>query len=146
MAEDHANDLGYATSVLVNTVAKGVEEELKPFDLAPIEYTVLYMCFGGKLGTVTALAQAMPVDGGRLSRVVRGLAKRKLIRKRRLRSDRRVVRLTLTEEGSALTRELIRRVQAHYEVLLEGIDDEGRRVFMAVIQQILANSRRGRES
>ena len=56
------------------------------------------------------MAQALPLARSSISRTVTKLVDRGLIQRRRLLSDRRVVILTLTEEGMTLTQDLHRRV------------------------------------
>ena len=62
-----------------------------------------------------------------------------LMRRRRLRSDRRVVALALTEEGKALALELHRRVQAYDARLSEGVSEEELAVFASVLFKVMAN-------
>ena len=63
-----------------------------------------------------------------ICRRMTNLEYRGLTRKRRLFSDRRVVILTLTEDGMALTQDLHRRVQAYEAELCENLSDEEMRV------------------
>ena len=62
-----------------------------------------------------------------------------LMRRRRLRSDRRVVMLALSEEGKALALELHRRAQANDAGLLEGVSEEEMAVFASVLSKAMAN-------
>ena len=85
------------------------------------------------------MAQALPLVPSSISRTVTKLADRGLIQRRRLLSDRRVVILTLTDEGMALTQELNRRVQAFDSRLCEGVSEEEMAVFAAVTTKVMAN-------
>ena len=62
-----------------------------------------------------------------------------LMRRRRLRSDRRVVMLALSEEGKALALELHRRAQANDTGLSEGVSEEEMAVFASVLSKAMAN-------
>ena len=133
------NDLGQCVAGLVNAVARGLAQQLAPFSIIPVEYTILSVCFAGQADTVTGLARVIPVDAGRISRLVNRLSERGLIHRRRLQSDRRTVRLRLTEEGRALVPKLARRVQAHNAMLLAGISAAGMNAFFQTTQKILEN-------
>ena len=133
------NDLGRCVAGLMNAVAKGTARQLAPFSIIPVEYTILSVCFTGQADTVTGLARVIPVDAGRISRLVNRLSERGLIHRRRLRSDRRTVRLTLTQEGRMLVPKLARRVQTHNAMLLAGISAAEMNAFFETAQKILAN-------
>ena len=98
-----SNDLGPCVAVLVNAVAKGMAELVAPHDLIPLEFALLRVFLGEEERTTTQLAQILPVKMSRISRVVTKMVGRGLMRRRRLSNDRRVVMLSLTEEGKALT-------------------------------------------
>ena len=89
--------------------------------------------------TTTQLAKALPVTLSLVSRVVTKMVGMGLIRRWRRRSDRRVVILTLTQEGKALTLELHRSVQAYDARLSEGVSEEELAVFASVLSKVIAN-------
>ena len=88
----------------------------------------------------------MPIDSASISRNVDKLVEKGLIRRRRLRSDRRVVRLSLTKEGLDLMPELGRRLQAVNALLLRGVSEREKLVFMRTMQKIAANAESGEET
>ena len=59
--------------------------------------------------------------------------------RRRLLSDRRVVILTLTEEGTALTQDLQWRVQAYDARLSEGVSEEEMAAFISTTSKVMAS-------
>ena len=137
--------LGQCVTGLVNAVARGKEKELAPFGVSAAEYMALDACQRTGPTTVTELCNLLPFDAGRISRVVSSLYDRGLLRRRRLASDRRVVRLELTEDGRRLTPELVERVQAHKARLVEGVTVEEIAQLVAISQKITANYERNRE-
>lgn len=132
-------DLGQCVTGLVNAVAKGMAQQLAPFSIIPVEYTILSVCYAGQADTVTGLARVVPVDAGRISRLVNRLSERGLIHRRRLRTDRRTVRLRLTDEGRMLVPQLARRVQEHNAMLLAGISDAELQAYFETTGKIMAN-------
>ena len=131
--------LGECVTGLANAVARGMEEQVAPYNLIPLEFAILRAFPGREEWTTTQLAKALLVTLSRISRIVTKMVGRDLLRRRRLRSDRRVVILTLTEEGKALTLELHRRVQAYDARLSVGVHEEELAVFASVLSKVIAN-------
>ena len=132
-------DLGTCVTGLVNAVARGMAQIVAPHGLTHIDFAVLRLFLGVEERTTTQLAEALPIALSGISRTVTKLAGRGLIRRRRLRKDRRVVILTLTEEGVALTEDLHRRVQAYDASLCEGIDERQLATFVHVTSMVMGN-------
>ena len=124
---------------LVNAVARGMVQIVGPLGLTHIEFALLRLFLGVEEWTTTQLAQALPLAPSGISRSVTKLVERGLIQRRRLLSDRRIVILTLTEQGIALTQDLDRRVQAYESSLCEGVSEEEMAVFASVSSRVLAN-------
>ena len=137
--------LGPLAASVVSAYSKLVEERLAPFKLTALQWSILEACFQQQANTVTGLMQIVPIDSASISRNVDELVKKGLIRRRRLRSDRRVVRLSLTKEGLDLMPELGRRLQAVNALLLRGVSEKEKLVFMRTIQKIAANAESGEE-
>ncbi len=139
MTDPPIHHLGYYVASLSNAVAKGVTEKLAPFDLDPLEYAVLRRCYEGYEDTVTGISRDLPVDTARVSRSVTGLTKKGLMRRRRLRTDRRTVRLSLTAEGEAIMPDVIQSVRDQFNVLVEGVTDTEYRAFISLSLKVMAN-------
>ena len=86
-----------------------------------------------------AARQVLPVKISRISRIVAKLVDRGLMSRRGLRNDRRVVMLSLTEEGKTLTRELHRRVQAYDARLSEGVTEHEMAALASATSKVMAN-------
>ena len=138
-SNDPSNELGPCVAVLVNAVAKGMAELVAPHDLIPLEFALLRVFLGEEERTATQLARILPVKMSRISVVVTKMVGRGLMRRRRLSNDRRVVMLSLTEEGKALTLKLHRRVQAYDARLSEGVSEEEMAVFASVTSKVMTN-------
>ncbi len=144
-AADPPIDLVTCVSELERAVDGGMATELAPDRLTPMEFRLLRHCLEGEC-TATHLAQVLPVDGSRISRLVTGLVDRGLLRRRRLRNDRRIVMLRLSDEGAELTGRMIERVERYDAVLLAGLSDREMRVFRDVTARIVANHAAAREA
>ena len=127
---------------LANAVERGLARELAPYQLSPTEFNLLRFCLGEpghEEITATQLTQMLPVDASRVSRIVTALADRGLLIRRRLREDRRVVMLHLSEEGRDLTLGAMADVDAFVAGLLSGISEGDIRVFVSVFSRMIAN-------
>ena len=134
-----AIDLGKCIAGLVNAVTKGMAEELDPYDLNPLEFNLLRTCMERGECTATELAAELPVDASRISRIVTILVDKDLLVRRRLRSDRRIVMLRLSDKGNELTSMLLQRIQAYDAKLTHDISAEEMSVFAEAAAKIVAN-------
>ena len=134
-----SSDLGTCVTELINAVARGMAKIVAPHGLTHIDFAVLRLFLEVEEWTTTQMAQALPLAPSGISRTVSKLVDRGLIRRRRLLSDRRVVILTLTEEGMSLTRELHQRVKTFDVSLCEGVGEEEMAVFASVSSRVMAN-------
>ncbi len=78
---------------------KGLEGELVPMGVRPRQWGILEATFSCNADTLTALARIIPVDAAAISRQLDKRQQRRLVRRRRLRSDHRMVRIELTAPG-----------------------------------------------
>lgn len=126
---------------LANAVERGLAKELAPYQLTPMEFNLLRFCLieQGEEITATQLAQMLPVDASRVSRIVTAVVDRGLLVRRRLPEDRRVVMLHLSDEGRELTLQALRGMDAFVAGLMEGISEDDIRVFVSVFSRMVAN-------
>ena len=132
----HVTDLGIA-------VTRGIGDILAPHGLFPVDFALLraFRRIGDEC-TATQLAEVVPTDPSRISRIVTKLVDLGLLSRRRLQDDRRVVILRLTDEGRELASQLYGSTQAYYATLTEGITGEDLRVFASTTGRIMENYRR----
>ena len=137
-------DLGGCVAILGNVIVESMESALAPYGLLPGEYALLRVFLVEERGpgeglTPTQLTHALPYEASRISRIVNRVVELGLLRRRRLREDRRVIRLDLTEEGERVTSEIVRRMNDIEERLLSGIDDSEVRSLILTICKIRVN-------
>ena len=132
-------DLGRFVSTLAQAVDRGITREMASHDLLPMDVHLLVICQDKGECTATELAQLLPVDAARISRLVNGLVERGLILRRRPRTDRRVVMLRLSPEGEMLTAEVSRRMQEFYAGLTRGLNEQELQAFADAALHIIAN-------
>jgi DNA-binding MarR family transcriptional regulator len=133
-------DLGVSIDGLLTSFYQRAEEEAVRYNLTATEFNLLRVCLRRQEEcTATELAQILPVDTSRISRMVTILVDRGLLRRRRLPSDRRMVMLSLSEEGVELTSRILDSINMRNTRLLEGIEKDEIRVFASVVSRIVAN-------
>ena len=132
--------LGYWIGSLSSAVRKGLSEELESFGVTPSQWVILEAAFDGNANTLTGLAGIIPIDAAAISRQLDKLTDKGLVRRRRLRSDRRTVRIELTKTGRELVPKLVPRVQANNAKFLTGISREEQSALMDVVQRMLRNA------
>ena len=136
-SQDH---LGYLVGTLASAMRKGLEDELAPMRVTPAQWVILEAAFSGNADTLTALARIIPVDAAAISRQLDKLQQRGLVRRRRLRSDRRTVRIELTDAGRELVPKLAPRVEANNRRFLSGITTDEQSAFTEIIQKMIQNA------
>ena len=139
MADWLTSNLGYNVNNVANSVRREFEANLDEFNISFTEFIVLANCYGGPENTVSGISRMTPYDPGRVSRTVNDLVKRGLIRRRRIQSDRRVVRLTMTEEGQEIMPPILSRVLECHTALLQGVTEKEKTAFVSVSRKIIAN-------
>lgn len=139
-AEGRPTDLRAYVVGLVNAVERGTTQGAAPDGLTSLEFYFLTICLEMEREvTATELAHWLPVDASRISRIVTALVDKGLLLRRRLREDRRVVMLRLSDEGKELTLRVRDRVDAFTASLMEGVGEDELRVFLSVASRIIAN-------
>lgn len=133
------SDLGTCVTGLVNAVARGMAQIVAAHGLTHIDFALLRLFLGAEEWTTTQLAEMLPLAPSGISRSVTKLVDKGLVQRRRLLSDRRVVILTLTEEGLELTQDLHVRVQAFDSSLCEGVGEQDLAAFVSVTSRVVAN-------
>ena len=137
--EGEWDDLGSCVTRLVNVLSKGTEELVEPHGLTSMDYALLRLFLRREQWIATHMAEILTVKPSRMSRLVAKLVDMGLMRRRRHRSDRRVVFLTLTDDGKALTLDLHRRIEAYEALLQQGVSDGEKSELVTTTSKIIAN-------
>ena len=133
------SNIGRLVSNLAYDIDRGIAQEMAPHDLLPLEVHLLMICREMGECSATQLVQLLPVDAARISRLVNTLVEKGLMRRRRLRNDRRVVMLRLSDNGEALIPEITRKLEGFYAGLTEGLSEQEVEAFTNAVMKIIAN-------
>ena len=124
---------------LLTAVEKGMADVLAPYGLIALEFKLLKFCMRNEECTATQLAEVLPTDPARISRLVNGLVEMGFLARRRLTSDRRIVMLRLTEAGRQRTLESDEAIQEFFDSLSQGITVEALRAFVSIAVTMTTN-------
>ncbi len=138
-AEAVDRSLGHWGTNLANASTFDLNKRISGYEITPVQFAILHRCFIGEADTVTDLAQIIPIGGPSMSRQVDQLVTKGLLQRQRLSSDRRIVRLTLTEDGLDLVPKLEQIRAEIEEELTEGISEDDMEVFISVARRIVEN-------
>ena len=112
-----------------------LKRSLAPFEISELQFIILDMCHRGEADTAASIARRTHYDPSIVSRHIERLRSRGLLQTRRRKRDRRVVKLSLTDEGRMLREQLL-------HVAIE-VDDTISRHLAPGDYEILRNIMRG---
>ena len=87
--------------------------------------TILELGYGGTVSLLD-LAERLGVDKSTMSRTVEHLVRARLVERRQDSENRRYVKVSLTERGEAIFREIDGKLSRYYEAILCAIPEEKR--------------------
>ena len=99
--------VSYWLILLEAAILRSLRRSLAPFKISEIQFIILDTCFRGEANTVSSIARLAHYDPSVVSRHVERLRSRGLLETLRLKRDRRVVQLSVTEEGRLLREQLL---------------------------------------
>ena len=141
--------ISYQLHTVANLLSRGAELRYRrEFGVSLWEWRTVAL-LGGAAGALSLneLARAAGIDKSQMSRVVSGLAARRLVLRAIDADDGRGVRLTLTRTGRALYAGLIRAAAERNGAFLDCLNAKERAAFDAALGKLAARAREfiGRE-
>lgn len=141
--------LSYRLHVVANLLSRGAELRYRrEFGVSLWEWRTIALLGGvAEPQSLNDLASAAGIDKSQMSRVVSGLAARRLVLRSIDAEDARGVRLTLTRAGRALYQGLIRAAAERNDAFLDCLGARERAAFDAALEKLAARAREliGRE-
>lgn len=135
--------LSYRLHVVANLLSRGAELRYRrEFGVSLWEWRTIALLGGvAEPQSLGALARAAGIDKSQMSRVVSGLAARRLVLRSIDAEDARGVRLTLTRAGRALYQGLIRAAAERNDAFLDCLGARERAAFDAALEKLAARAR-----
>lgn len=120
-------------------------EECAEFGITPVQYGLLTILSTNPDTDQVTLANALGIDRTNVADVLARLEQRGFVERTRSEADRRMVLARLTRNGEELVERMHPAMARAQERLLETLDEEERKGFVAtVIRLVEANNRYGR--
>lgn len=132
-----AAEIGDLTFRLLSRCQLKEQRFASQFNLTAQEFRVLRNFRGEKSLTVRELVHRIQLSGSRLTRILDELEEKKYMRRTVNASDRRVVTVSLTAKGSALSAELEERFGEIHEEIFKDVPVELREQVIASFRQVL---------
>lgn len=134
------DSIGYLMRQILNTVGVEVERQLAHTELTNAQWIPLFKLYMGSANTGAELARACRLDAGAMTRMLDRLEAKGLLRRERSAADRRVVTISLTDDGQAAAKEIpevLSRVQNAY---LSGFSEPEFETLKIFLRRILHNA------
>lgn len=129
--------LPYRLSVASNKVSGLIAKAYQSrFGLSIWEWRVIAVLGEGKALTAQAICEATAMDKVSVSRAIRTLAERDLVRRKQRSSDRRASDVELTREGVRIYDEIVPLALDYERALVEGLSDEERGTLMDLLETL----------
>ena len=125
-----------------NAVHIHFKEKLHPFDVTPIQYSLLKCLWDTDMQTPTQLAQTLQIDTSTVTGLIERMERKKLVTRMYSQEDRRSVLVCLTKEGSALQPGIEQAIQEANLEVTRGIKPAELAKFKRQCTMIKENARR----
>ena len=140
------NSFGYLMRRVVQMMVGVVDKRLDSLGLTQAQWTPMFMMSKGECNTLAALSRELQLDAGALTRTLDRLETKGLCKRVRSTEDRRVVHLSLTEEGEAAIAPVPAVLCNVSNALLEGFTEEEWQTLMVLLRRILVNAEKLRDA
>ena len=135
--------LSYRVHVVANLLSRGAELRYRrEFGVSLWEWrTIALLGAAGEALSLGHLARAAGIDKSQMSRVVSGLAKRRIVLREAHPGDGRGVHLTLSKQGRRVYQGLIRAAAQRDEAFRNCLSAKERDVFETVLSKLAGQAR-----
>ncbi|MCY4114451.1 MAG: MarR family transcriptional regulator [Chloroflexi bacterium] len=123
---------------LTLAIVEGLQQQLSPYQIDAVEYTILGICLATGPTTIKDLQSMVPIDYTQISRTTSRLEDKGLMAKAHLADDRRIVRVEVTEKGRELMPDLMQSALKFYKGLVGDISQAELAECTAVMQKLSA--------
>jgi DNA-binding MarR family transcriptional regulator len=131
--------IGYLLRTTLSTIMRAAETEMRPHGLTSVQWAPLMIISRGGNPTAASLARDLNTDTGAMTRMLDRLEAKGLLTRSRSATDRRVVVLTLTDQGRDLTTLIPHHLARVYNNFLAGFSPDEFTQLKALLRRIIAN-------
>lgn len=131
--------VGYLIRQTMSALNRAAETEMRPHGLTAVQWAPLMIISRGGNPTAASLARDLNTDTGAMTRMLDRLEAKGLLTRSRSVQDRRVVVLTLTDQGRELTTRIPHHLARVYNQHLSGFTNEEFLQLKVFLRRIIAN-------
>src|SRR5262245_20093548 len=131
--------IGYLLRTTVSALNRAAETEMRPHGLTAVQWAPLMIISRGGNPTAASLARDLNTDTGAMTRMLDRLEAKGLLTRSRSAQDRRVVVLTLTDQGRELTTRIPHHLARVYNQHLTGFTAEEFVQLKQFLRRVIAN-------
>jgi DNA-binding MarR family transcriptional regulator len=134
-----SESIGWLLKRLQQSIAFQADQRLSKDGLTHAQWVPLLLLRLGGPRTVASLVRELESDAGATTRLLDRLEAKGLCRRERSSEDRRVVMLSLTDEGMRLTTKLTAVLADVFNAHLQGFSEDEWRLLLSLLQRMIAN-------
>jgi len=121
---EHKKDtsVGYALTVTLNVLRKNFNKKIKQYDLSSEQYGVLKLVFEAEKLTPTQIAELLKRDKATITRIIKSLEKKELIKKENI--NNRSFNILLTKKGIKTLKEVEKIAINYHKKIFEEVGEK----------------------
>ena len=131
--------VGYLMRQVLASVLHHADTQLAAHDLTYVQWLPLYKLVMKEGNTVASLSRDLDIDPGAMTRSLDRLQAKGLVRRERSTEDRRVVHLTLTDDGRKVAQEVPTVLADVLNGHLRGFSEDEWQLMLQFLTRMLAN-------
>lgn len=131
--------LGYLLKILKQSIAFQADLRLNKRGLTHAQWVPLLMLRLGGPCAIAQIVRELESDAGATTRLIDRLEAKGLVQRERSSEDRRVVTLSLTEEGQAITADLTAVLADVFNAHLKGFSKAEWQTWLSLTRRMIAN-------
>src|SRR5512140_359686 len=122
------------------TIVEAINQKLAPLDISHAQWVVVMLLGDGAAATAAELCKILIYDPGAMTRLLDRLEKKGVLRRVRVKDDRRTVRLQLTAAGRRLYPRILEALVQEFNRLLRGFSKSEVRQLEDLLKRMVANA------
>lgn len=121
---EHKKDtsVGYALTVTLNVLRKNFNKKIKQYDISSEQYGVLKLVFETEKLTPTQIAELLKRDKATITRIIKSLEKKELIKKENI--NNRSFNILLTKKGIKTLKEVEKIAINYHKKIFEEVGEK----------------------
>ncbi|WP_059378879.1 MarR family winged helix-turn-helix transcriptional regulator [Achromobacter sp. PD1] len=130
---------GFLIKLVSNSLNRMLDQEMAPLELTAMQWRPVLLVFQGRADTPAELARLTGMDTGAMTRALDRLEAKGLLRRNRCQTDRRVVKIELTEIGEAKARAIPPNIARVLNYHLRGFSSDEVAQLKHLLRRMIAN-------